>query len=657
MLRIFLLILIFHIGLYANSQTVSELKNKLETTSGIEKAKVLLQLSNKTMNINSKEAMEYAEEAKKLAIISNEMELIANSNLIIAQIALFNHNYNQAIESGISASDYFKPINKKNYAVCEIILGRAYRQKNIYEKSINRFKNAYQVYLEEKNVKNIAPITSEIANVYDLKNEIKEAIKWYELSRKDYLKVNNPKKIIQVTYNLAIIYNNFGNYKKAEELFLEALEVAQDKGLKNEEANIIEKLKTVKKNTTSKTSVKTAYDSEQEVIKETYIKDIEQQKALSLEEIEKLSSKNQLIELKIKAQQDDYEKKILAERIEKLKAEEKAIKEKEEKERAELELSNERLKTEKQAAENKQLTFGIGGLVIAFVLILIGFINKRKHNRILNIKNIEISNQKDKIEIQNNNINSSIDYAKRIQEAILPSKSLLANYFPDSFIYLNPKDNVSGDFFWVYEKKDTVFVAVADCTGHGVPGAFVSIIMNNLLDTTMRETEINEPEDILEYLAKQLTNLIEEKDYDLNLFKDGMDISIAKISNNQKLLSFSGAKNPIYIVRNGEIVQLKATKRSLEVILPEKTYQRFENQKIELQKNDRIFLFSDGFPDQVGGKDRTKFYYPPFRKLLIETSSLKINKQKEELMNIFNSWKGNHEQIDDVTILGIRIDS
>lgn len=650
---LFVLVLFFTFALCA--QSVSELKSKIETTSGLEKAQALLQLSNKILSTNSNEALNYAEEAKKIANNIGESNIEANANLLIAQINLADKNFNAAIESSLNASSYFKSKNKKNYAASEIILGRSYQFKKDYNKSINNFKNAYETYKESNDTKNMASTSLEIANLYDLSNDVKNSIKWYELSKKEHETLNNPKKLIQVIFNLAISYNNFGNYKKSEDLFKEALSISKENGLKSEEEKIIAKLEVVQKNTSSKSNVKTDYDHQEEDIKEKYIKDIEHQKALSLEEIEKLSSENQIIELKIKAQKDDYEKKILEERISKLKAEEIAAKEKEKKEKVELELSNEKLKTEKQAAENKQLIISVGGLAIAFILILIGFINKRKHNKTLNIKNIEISAQKDKIEIQNNNINSSIEYAKRIQEAILPSKNLLVKHFPFSFILSEPKDNVGGDFFWVHEKNNEIFIAVADCTGHGVPGAFVSIIMNNLLDLTIKDNLCNEPEDILEKVATKLTDLVETKGYDLNLFKDGMDIALVKITKDKKLLTFAGAKNSICIIRNDEIIELKSTRRVIGVILQNKVYQKFESKKMELFKNDRLFLFSDGFPDQVGGKERTKFYYPPFRNLLLKTSSISIENQKEELIKVFQDWKGNYDQIDDVTIVGLQL--
>ncbi len=261
--------------------------------------------------------------------------------------------------------------------------------------------------------------------------------------------------------------------------------------------------------------------------------------------------------------------------------------------------------------------------------------------------------EKNKVEQQNKKITESIEYAKRIQDAILPPPKVFQNYFKDSFIFFKPKDIVSGDFYWIYEQDDKVFIAVVDCTGHGVPGAFMSIIGKNLLDKIVKELGITQPDLILEELNSELLAFLQQEGQYYEV-KDGMNIAICVIHKESLMLDFSGSYNPMYLLRNNDIQVFKGDRIPIgkPKYLRENTFVCIHQQ---LQKNDLIYLFTDGFPDQKGGPESRKFFYQQFRELLLSFSSKPMLEQARLLDIELQNWKGNNEQTDDVCVIGIKI--
>lgn len=267
---------------------------------------------------------------------------------------------------------------------------------------------------------------------------------------------------------------------------------------------------------------------------------------------------------------------------------------------------------------------------------------------ISNIKTAELE-----IKEKNKKIIDSIHYAYRIQNAILPPIKKINNYFPESFILFKPKDIVSGDFFWINEDNDKVFVAAVDCTGHGVPGAFMSLIGHNILNKAIHQQNLTKPSEILDFLNLEVKNSLQSIDEAFNVV-DGMDLALCAFNKNSDSIEFAGAYNPLYIVRDKKIMEFEGDLIPIGEKLnnPSKKY---TNHTIKLEKNDVLYLFSDGFPDQFGGPKRIKFFKRNFRKLLTGIHSFEMNKQKEELDEVFEEWKGDHEQIDDVIVIGIKI--
>jgi len=262
-----------------------------------------------------------------------------------------------------------------------------------------------------------------------------------------------------------------------------------------------------------------------------------------------------------------------------------------------------------------------------------------------------LNQQKAHIEQIHHEVTQSIDYAKRIQSSIFPDDSLLTNYLADHFIMLHPKDRVSGDFYWWAKTEDSLVIAVADCTGHGVPGAFMSMLGVSFLREIVTKEYISQPDVILRKLRKEIMNTLKQEGK-TGEQKDGMDIALISINLSTNVLQYSGANNPIYIIRKGVLTEFKADKMPISIY---EKMDKFTNNEFQLIKDDRLYLFTDGFADQFGGEFCKKFKYKPFQELLVSLAEIPMEEQKEKINIIFNDWKKDAEQTDDVLVIGLKI--
>ncbi len=263
----------------------------------------------------------------------------------------------------------------------------------------------------------------------------------------------------------------------------------------------------------------------------------------------------------------------------------------------------------------------------------------------------EIESKNEELEILYKQVTDSIHYAKRIQDTILPANSKVKNLLPDSFILFKPKDIVSGDFYWIEKKEDLVYFAAVDCTGHGVPGAFMSLVGYNVLKDIIKNSKVTKPSEILDAMREGVisTMTVDES----KQAKDGMDMTLCAINYEKMELQYAAAFNPLIIVRNGELIMYQANKFPIGAFIGEKT--NFDNHVIPLQKGDQIFIFSDGYADQFGGPNGKKFMVGNFRKLLANIASLSSPAQKEKLDETLLTWQGGQEQVDDVLVIGVKV--
>ena len=283
------------------------------------------------------------------------------------------------------------------------------------------------------------------------------------------------------------------------------------------------------------------------------------------------------------------------------------------------------------------------------IYIFINLQKNRKAKNLISSQNESLERQKLFIEQKQKQIVESISYAKYLQEAILPPKSFLNQYIPENFIIYKPKDIVAGDFYWSEKVGDIFFVAVADSTGHGVPGALVSIVCSNALNRAVKEFKLNKTGEVLD---KTSALVVETFDKSSNEVKDGMDISLLAIDFVTKKICWSGANNPLWYINNSQLNVIKPNKQPIgktDKIVP------FVTHEIVYEPNTTFYLFTDGFADQFGGEHGKKFMYKKFSELLVRNNHLAVQQQADVVLSAFDHWKGDQEQVDDVCLIGLKI--
>lgn len=299
---------------------------------------------------------------------------------------------------------------------------------------------------------------------------------------------------------------------------------------------------------------------------------------------------------------------------------------------------------------------GIRAAISIFLISLLGFFLFRSIRSILAKEEQltrEIIESHAIIEAKNKDITDSIQYAKRIQEAILPSITHIRKELNDSFVLFLPRDIVSGDFYWYTEIKDRVFIAAVDCTGHGVPGAFMSMIGNTLLNEIINQKEIYDPGKILDTLDEGIKVALRQREDDRET-RDGMDLALVSFCKHFKDLKFSGAFRPLIHIRDEELSEIKANRFPIGGgSAYEKT--KFTTTTVDLQPGDLIYLFSDGYPDQIGGDKDKKFMTKRFKDLIMQHRHLPMAEQEQYFRNALADWQGEHEQMDDILVIGIRV--
>ena len=338
-----------------------------------------------------------------------------------------------------------------------------------------------------------------------------------------------------------------------------------------------------------------------------------------------------------------------------------------EKQKKESEIEIKELKLVRARTISVALLVIIALLIVSVFIVLSSLRHRKEKNKQLQQQNDEISKQRFNIEQKNKNledaygviegyiekITDSIRYAERIQDAILPTLSIAKPFVSDIFCLYKPKDFVSGDFYWIVDRGNKLYVAVADCTGHGVPGAFMSIIGLDMLNQAINQLNILEPSQILDYLNNELPIKL-HKDEEVMVLKDSMDIAICCFDKKTKIVSYSGALIPLIICRNGTIIEIKPSPISIGI--SKKIYQKsFEQKEFQLQPNDWVYLFTDGFTDQFGGEQGGKFLKKQFFQTLSQLSPIDGKLQKAELNRSFSQWKKDSEQVDDVLVLGLLV--
>jgi serine phosphatase RsbU (regulator of sigma subunit) len=340
-----------------------------------------------------------------------------------------------------------------------------------------------------------------------------------------------------------------------------------------------------------------------------------------------------------------------------------------EKKQKEIELLNRQ--KEIQSFKNKLLIAGIVIMLILTGLILFAFINKRKHNKLLTIKNAEIykqreeisqqaetlaeanheiTQQKNLIEKSHIKITDSINYAKYIQTAVMPSEESISGILRNYFIMFEPCDIVSGDFYFIKKVDNRIFIAAADCTGHGVPGAFMSMLGIALLNELVRKPEIKSAAALLEMMRKDIKASLQQTGQHGEQ-REGIDIALCILNSETGELNFAGAYNPLWLFHNNELTEIIADRQPVGIHPKEKP---FTDHSVQLNEGDTFYIFSDGYYSQFGGGNCEKMKTKRFKEIITGVNQLPLSKQKIELESKYYNWKGNEFQIDDILVIGVQ---
>ena len=311
-------------------------------------------------------------------------------------------------------------------------------------------------------------------------------------------------------------------------------------------------------------------------------------------------------------------------------------------------------KQERELASQRFMFILIGMiLAVVFGIVIYSRLRVTRRQKItIEAQKKEVESQSDEIQEKNKEIVDSINYAKRLQKAILPTKSSILKPFNDAFLYYKPKDIVAGDFFWMHEiNQDEYLIAAADCTGHGVPGAMVSVVCANALDRATKEFGLSDTGKILDKVADLV---IERLDHGAEDVKDGMDIALCKVNTKHGTVAYSGAHNPLWIIKNGsdEVEVIKADRQPIGKF---DGLQPFQQSELTLAPGDWIYIFSDGYADQFGGEKGKKYKSANLKRLLLSNVNKTGEEQELALDDQFFKWKGDAEQIDDVCVIGVKI--
>lgn len=480
-------------------------------------------------------------------------------------------------------------------------LGRYAEAKKYSEKALTEFERSdFKV--------GIASGNNGLGILSHLMGDDKAALEYYEKAMINFRAINDSASESVILANIGEVYNGQKEYKKALDCYLKSLVVAEK--YKNNSFRL------------------DAYDGLSKVYE-----NLNDYKQAFIYRNRHLALKDSINDEEGMQQVREMEKRLENEKQER---EIEILKQRQEIQSLKVKSQSEKLK------RSNIIIFLVAGILL--VVLIMSFFIYKAYTQIKKT-NTELAEKKKEIQ-------DSINYAKKIQEAMLPDISILSKHFPNGGfgLYL-PKDVVSGDFYWFNELNDSVYFAVADCTGHGVPGAFMSMIGIDKLNSFI-DKKVENVSDILSLLNVSIKRALKQTDENSSS-RDGMDISLCSYNSKTKILSYAGANRPLWILRNNEIVEYKATKMSIAGYTMNS--QEYFGHSIQLESNDIIYLFSDGFADQFGGINKKKFMSKQLKQTFINIHHLPMSEQEFKLLQLFNEWKGNLEQVDDILVLGLKV--
>lgn len=631
-----------------NKLLLSDLYAALGTAYGYER-----DFDNSLVNFN-----------KSLSILktTKDKTAISKTYFNIGLIYYYTAKYDLAIQQYIEALKLLESI-KDTKTLPNIYNGLSgmYKEIRNYDEALNYGQKALKLFSQNNDSVGMASALNNVGNVYDYQNKLEEALDYYRKSMR-------MKELIKMERGMSSTLNNIGIILSKKDSVLQALDY-YNKALSYSSVNsdkisqavsydgigmVYYKLKQYDKALSfleKSIAISTDIDSKLDIVstyekialcyaaKGNYKKAFDYQQLLfaTKDSIFNVESSRQVNELA--TQYETEKKQLLIDNLNK----DNALKQEE--------LAKSELQVKQQ---NMQIMFFILAVLLLSALsffIFRSYKQKKQSAEIILSQKEEVERQRDLVEEKSKEITDSIHYAKRIQQALLASNTFLKKHIADYFIFYKPKDIVSGDFYWANVIDGKFVMITADCTGHGVPGAFMSLLNISYLNEAIIEKRMDAPDKILDYVRSQIIQSLNPEGSE-NEGRDGMDATLCIYDFKGMWLRFSAANNPLWLYRNNEIKEFSADKMPVGMYHGEQ--KPFTQQTIGLRKDDIVYTFTDGFADQFGGEKGKKFKYKNLQQLLLNNANKPMIEQKQILENALRDWQGNMEQVDDILIVGIR---
>lgn len=614
-----------------------------------EKVELAILISHNSVNVDNERALLFSERAIQHATVLKDQLLMARANETKASIFGSNGNYKVAVELYIQSLQIYKAQGMhKEVASISNNIANAYLGINDYQKAEEYYKKSYEAGIVTGDTNAIAVPLIGLAILYENNGFTKKALDATLEAAVLFEGINRQDAMVVCYVNAATYFHSLGEKENAFEwlrkgkkvneilnnkyfagsILLNESQWLSEDGKYHEALALGEEALDLQKSVNSLADVMTAHETLADIYSalgnyqnayfslQSYVKIKD-----SLNEVNKAEI---MEEMNTKYETSEKEQEIAL-------------------------LNNERDLQLIQNKKNQTILYIVVFCSIFILLLAIyafwAFVQKKKSNTLL-------QDQKTIIEIKNREILDSIQYAKRIQNAIIPSPELIAENLEKSFVIYQPKDIVAGDFYWMEAEGDTVLIAVADCTGHGVPGAMVSVVCHNALNRSVKEFGLKSPSQILDKTRELVVETFSKNDQEV---KDGMDITLCSWNKATNEIQYAGANNPLYLIRAKEPSKIEIVQPDKQPIGKFETITNFTNHKLSLNPGDNFYLFSDGLMDQFGGANGKKYKYSKFRELLLKIGKQPMSDQGKVIFNEFDSWKGDLEQLDDVCVIGVRI--
>ncbi len=591
-----------------------------------------------------RKALSFYEEAMTInRDLQNDQE-IARTLTNLGSVYRLYGNYDLAINQHLEALGIYEGLqNNEGIAWSALNIARLFKMMKNYQKSIEYIEQSLKIYqLIEKEDEVSIGITlcfKELGSIYYEMGDLKKAVGYSNKVLEINKKAGNMQGVANSLSTLGKIYFDDQNYDKSLSFLLQANELKDSLEDNTEKASILRYLGKIYliEGEASKAAkhLNSSLDFAQnqnlkEDIKETYL-------ALS-ELYEKTGNSNKALDYYMRF--TSLKDSLNSQKINELELQYEFDKEQQERE------------LEQKSKLQKQKIFTwvfVGGFLFMIILAYVIFKSYQRKKK----TNVILTKQHDQIAHQNTIITDSIEYARRIQSALFPQEKFLKRVLAEHFIYMKPKNIVSGDFYWVSEKDDKTIIAVSDCTGHGVPGAFMSMLGIAFLNEIVNKSKTIQANSVLDQLRENIIDSLHQE-YGVKGSKDGMDMALCIIDRKTLKMQYAGAYNSVFVIREKEVHEIKADKMPIGIHAV-KVDKGFANQEFELRKQDMLYLFSDGYVDQFGGERGLKFKHKLFKDLLINISDKSMDNQKTEIEKTMGKWQGDHSQLDDMMIMGVRI--